>query len=358
MATERAEITLVLLAMVLIPVACDRTQPRRPRRPDEPTTMPATTRAPAADEQREDEAGSDQMVTDDTVLERYEKPPYVQNVKVLTGTLKGICWIPTGGKRIQLPKPKAIDVAEGPNAVINPMDGEVHYYQQADLKERTWVAYNGRTLRYGVGGAAVILRGIKEGPTPPLPRGLFVTHKGKLYADPSSWGAFDLFTATCVKDRVTFHCYDIYPADIVLKDVRTGKVIHEGRMSGYTGDVDATDLQRTTTETRNVEPSSLATPPLVQIGPYVAMCKRHPWQRAWVIVTDNPYLAITSHKNDGMFTIKQVPVGRWLAEVWHPYLEPVRKTCEVVIEKDEIAELGLAFKPPAYIAEQLDGGTP
>ena len=77
-----------------------------------------------------------------------------------------------------------------------------------------------------------------------------------------------------------------------------------------------------------------------------------------MIVTDNPYLAITSHRSDGMFTIKQIPVGTWTVEIWHPQLQPVRKTRQVVIEKDEITELGVEYSPPPYIAEQLESREP
>jgi hypothetical protein len=47
-------------------------------------------------------------------------------------------------------------------------------------------------------------------------------------------------------------------------------------------------------------------------------CDAHPWMAGYVIVTANPYFAVTAA--DGSFEIKDVPAGNYVVEVWHEYL--------------------------------------
>ena len=44
-------------------------------------------------------------------------------------------------------------------------------------------------------------------------------------------------------------------------------------------------------------------------------CDVHPWMTAYLLVTDNPYYAISG--DDGSFTIANVPPGRYTVEIWH-----------------------------------------
>ena len=43
-------------------------------------------------------------------------------------------------------------------------------------------------------------------------------------------------------------------------------------------------------------------------------CNMHPWMLAYVGVVDNPFYAVTGH--DGMYTIKDLPPGRYTLAVW------------------------------------------
>ncbi len=43
-------------------------------------------------------------------------------------------------------------------------------------------------------------------------------------------------------------------------------------------------------------------------------CNQHPWMRAWVGVTANPFFAVSG--NDGTFTIKGLPPGDYTIEAW------------------------------------------
>ena len=43
-------------------------------------------------------------------------------------------------------------------------------------------------------------------------------------------------------------------------------------------------------------------------------CNQHPWMRAWIGVTSNPFYAVSG--SDGTFTIKGLPPGNYTIEAW------------------------------------------
>jgi plastocyanin len=45
-------------------------------------------------------------------------------------------------------------------------------------------------------------------------------------------------------------------------------------------------------------------------------CNQHPWMRAWIGVTANPFFAVSA--SDGTFTIKGLPPGDYTIEAWTP----------------------------------------
>ncbi len=52
------------------------------------------------------------------------------------------------------------------------------------------------------------------------------------------------------------------------------------------------------------------------VAPYVEVkCDIHPWMKAWWVVFDHPYAAITD--KDGKFTIENLPAGETEFRVWH-----------------------------------------
>lgn len=44
-------------------------------------------------------------------------------------------------------------------------------------------------------------------------------------------------------------------------------------------------------------------------------CSIHAWMKAWLIVLDHPYVAVTNE--DGEFELKNVPAGDWKFRFWH-----------------------------------------
>ena len=49
--------------------------------------------------------------------------------------------------------------------------------------------------------------------------------------------------------------------------------------------------------------------------PASVSCNIHPWMKSWVLIKDNPYMAVTDAS--GNFEIKNVPTGTWTFQVWH-----------------------------------------
>ena len=47
-------------------------------------------------------------------------------------------------------------------------------------------------------------------------------------------------------------------------------------------------------------------------------CDVHPWMKAYAVVNDSPFFAVTGA--DGAFEIKDLPIGDYTLEAWHPVL--------------------------------------
>lgn len=64
-------------------------------------------------------------------------------------------------------------------------------------------------------------------------------------------------------------------------------------------------------------------------------CSIHAWMKAWLIISDHPYVAITDA--DGNFELKNVPAGEWKFRFWHErpgFLQTVKQNDSAVpIEK-------------------------
>lgn len=57
-------------------------------------------------------------------------------------------------------------------------------------------------------------------------------------------------------------------------------------------------------------------------------CDIHKWMGAWIVATDNPYVAVTDEK--GQFKLTDVPPGTYKMEIWHETL--AKETKEVVVK--------------------------
>jgi plastocyanin len=84
-------------------------------------------------------------------------------------------------------------------------------------------------------------------------------------------------------------------------------------------------------------------------------CDVHPWMRAFVVVHDNPFHAVT--KDDGSFTIDKVPVGKYEVEAWHSQFGAKKASVEVAEGKTAEIKFDYAEKDeaPADNKDELKG---
>jgi hypothetical protein len=77
-------------------------------------------------------------------------------------------------------------------------------------------------------------------------------------------------------------------------------------------------------------------------------CDVHPWMAAWAVISDHPFFDVT--ETDGAFELKDVPVGSYTVEAWHPTLG--LKTIKVKVKKGKTAKAAFVFAPaPAAAAK-------
>jgi hypothetical protein len=88
------------------------------------------------------------------------------------------------------------------------------------------------------------------------------------------------------------------------------------------------------TEAGTVVPSRkvLETPGLVEVD-----CDTHPWARAWILVFNQPYFAMTNA--NGAFGIDSVPPGRYRVTVWHERFGMQSDSVTVVAGQDAVVDV-------------------
>jgi hypothetical protein len=60
---------------------------------------------------------------------------------------------------------------------------------------------------------------------------------------------------------------------------------------------------------------TIPAPLAAQRTPIPFKCDIHPWMKGYIRIFDHPYFAITDE--NGKFTIKDAPVGKWRMVIWH-----------------------------------------
>ena len=65
----------------------------------------------------------------------------------------------------------------------------------------------------------------------------------------------------------------------------------------------------------------------------------HTWMRAYVVVTEHPYTAVTD--SAGSFSLQEVPPGTYTIRVWHEQLG--EQTTQVAVQADRTATLQLSY---------------
>ncbi|HTY56670.1 MAG TPA: carboxypeptidase regulatory-like domain-containing protein [Candidatus Binataceae bacterium] len=79
--------------------------------------------------------------------------------------------------------------------------------------------------------------------------------------------------------------------------------------------------------------------PMVNAGVVKIECDVHPWMSAYVIVTENPYYAVSDEH--GEYKISGVPAGKYHLKIWHERLGTQEK--DVVVTDHGTAKVNFAY---------------
>ena len=84
--------------------------------------------------------------------------------------------------------------------------------------------------------------------------------------------------------------------------------------------------------------------PKPEIGMPV-MCDVHPWERAWIHVSDHPFLAVTAI--DGAYSIPGLPPGEYEILAWHERFKDAPLISKVKVEAGKASTLDFTFEAPS-----------
>jgi plastocyanin len=82
-------------------------------------------------------------------------------------------------------------------------------------------------------------------------------------------------------------------------------------------------------------PITLRRPEIIRID-----CDLHPWMRAWVVVAEHPFYAVTNEQ--GEFALENVSPGAYTLQVWHETLGVVKKD---VVVSDGVTAVTVEMVP-------------
>jgi plastocyanin len=88
----------------------------------------------------------------------------------------------------------------------------------------------------------------------------------------------------------------------------------------------------------------LSLPAAAQPGDVVeVVCDVHPWMRAYAVVHDHPYFAVTG--DDGAFELRGLPPGTYTLEAWHPTLGAKSMTVKIGAGAKANVSARFSYKP-------------
>jgi len=83
---------------------------------------------------------------------------------------------------------------------------------------------------------------------------------------------------------------------------------------------------------------SFRRPEIIEVG-----CDAHEWMRAWIVVAEHSYYAVTDQT--GGFRFEGVPPGTYTLQVWHESLG--RQSARVTVVSSERSQVDLEFPFPS-----------
>lgn len=90
-----------------------------------------------------------------------------------------------------------------------------------------------------------------------------------------------------------------------------------------------------------------------ELRPISVQCDFHPWMRAWWLILDHPYAAISDAQ--GKFAIADLPAGTYAFQVWHEKPGVIHKALQVVVKADQTTDLGEIEVSAARLREDASG---
>lgn len=332
------------LLVLLFVAGCGEDKPAAVPEPPKPAEKKPE--APKLPEGEDLDGATEVLVKDPTYAERRKRDDYVQDEKLPSGAIRGLCGVTPPKGTTQAPPEQLLEIS-----LADPRPGEMDYYRNLKLKTRgvPW-SMGDRTNRsgqFGVTGAVLTLRGVKKGRRPPMARPSYLVKTGRIT---TSWGSnpWGPFSFSPPGERANIGTYDGYSCQVVFTHLGTKSRLGEGEVSSF--DKDTIKPLGGGGQHFTARPKMVQSPPLLESGMVEIACTRHPWQKAWLCVWDSPYAGVVPGHHDpeqaGKFTLDGVPVGRHTLEVWHPDLEPAARTVEVEVKENETSEIKIEFRWP------------
>ena len=132
----------------------------------------------------------------------------------------------------------------------------------------------------------------------------------------------------------------LVPAGVEFEALNSDPVLHNFHTVGkHNKEV---NVMQTKTKRRRL-PLTYLEPDTIKVT-----CDVHSWMKAWIIVTEHPYYALTDA--DGQFRLENVPEGSYRIKAWHEELgkHPVQ---EVVVAINQDAKVNFEFSQPSETAQ-------
>jgi plastocyanin len=109
----------------------------------------------------------------------------------------------------------------------------------------------------------------------------------------------------------------VVPAGGTVEFLNSDRLLH----NLHSASTDNPSFNRTQPKGRTI-PIAFRKPEIIRID-----CDLHPWMRAWVVVAEHPFHAVTNDR--GEFVLENVPRGTYTLQVWHESLGVVKKDVAV-----------------------------